>query len=129
MSSTAPKTGARGEGILTLDGEEYPILYTMRALANAERLTGKSITVLMAHVMNSALSIGDLAHLLTVGLEAARQEHKSRSGGYTINDAWRLLDRIGYAQVTIVVMEALSAAMSYGTGANADEGEQDNPLP
>lgn len=106
-------TGARGEGYLDLDGETYVVLFTNRALADAERATGKTVMQLMAAVQNNLIGMGDIAHLLAIGLEYARREHRSRAGSYNVNDAWRLLDQLGFATVAAVVLEALAAVMSY----------------
>lgn len=114
-------TGARGEGYLELEGESYVVLFTNRALADAERATGKTVMQLMAAAQGNAIGMGDVAHLLAVGLEYARREHRNRTGGYTANDAWRLLDQLGFATVAAVVLEALAAVMSYRPGPGKED--------
>ncbi len=116
-------TGARGEGILELDGEQYAVLFTNRALADAERATGKTVLQLMASAQANLMGMGDLVHLLAVGLEYARREHRHAGGGTSANDAWRLLDNLGFAAVAVVVYEALAAVMSY----RHPEGEKSDP--
>ena len=106
-------TGARGEGYLELDGEQYPVLFTLRALADAERLTGKTVLQLMAAAQSNSMGVGDLAQLLAVGMEYARRENSGRGKAYNANDAWRLLDELGFGPVAVVVFEALAAVMSY----------------
>lgn len=113
-------TGARGEGYLELDGERHVILFTLRALADAERATGKSVMQLMATAQHNTMAIGDVAQLLIVGLEYARREHRDRTRGYDLNDAWRLLNGLGFAPVAAAVFEALAAVMAY-------RGGDDNP--
>lgn len=113
-------TGARGEGYLELDGETYAILFTNRALADAERATGKSVMQLMSAAQANAIGINDVVHLLAVGLEYARREGRTRPTGYNANDAWRLLDQLGFATVAAVVLEALAAVMSYRPGGRAE---------
>ncbi len=116
-------TGARGEGILDLDGEQYAILFTLRALADAERATGKTVLQLMGAAKMGALGINDTVALLTVGLEYARREHRQAGGGTTANDAWRLLDQLGFSAVAAAVMEALATVMSY----SRPEGQSNPP--
>lgn len=116
-------TGARGEGYLELDGESHAILFTNRALADAERATGKTMLQLMQSAQGGALGIGDIAHLLAVGLEYARREGRTGGRSYTLNDAWRFLDQLGFAAVAAVVLEAMAAVMAYS---RTDQGG-DNP--
>lgn len=106
-------TGARGEGLLTVDGETYAVLFTLRALADAERATGKTVMQLMTMAQAGAFGVGDLAQLLTIGLEYARREGRTRAAGFNLNDAWRLLDQLGFTPVATVVIEALTAVMTY----------------
>jgi len=106
-------TGARGEGILELDGETYEVLFTLRALADAERATGKTVLQIMAAGKVGALGINDTVALLAVGLEYARRDHRRAGSGTSGNDAWRLLEQLGFAACATVVMEALAAVMSY----------------
>ncbi len=110
-------TGARGEGFLEFEGERYPILFTLRALADAEQATGKTVMQLLSQAQANAMGIGDVARLLTVGLEYARRDGRTRAQGYNLNDAWRLLDKLGFAPVAVVVYEALAAVMSYSPAA------------
>ena len=119
--------GARGEGFLELDGERYVILFTLRALADAERLTGKSVMTLMTAAQRGDLFIGDLASLVVVGLEAARREHRDRPRGYDANDAWRLLEGVGFTAVMVVVLEALVSIMSFTREAAPMEKPSDPP--
>jgi len=113
-------TGARGEGILTLQGEQYVVLFTLRALADAERVTGKSIVQLMTAASTQAVGVGELAQLLVVGLEYGRRDGRTRTTSYGPNDAWRLMDALGFAVVAVVVLEALAAAMSYSPAVESD---------
>jgi hypothetical protein len=112
--------GARGESYLVVDGEQRPILFTNRALADAERLTGKTVLQLMRGVQSNELSMSDTAQMLLVGMEHARRE--SRSGRpYQIQDAWAVMDACGFGPVAAAVMEAVAAVMSYDGGKAADE--------
>lgn len=121
-------TGARGEGYID-DGENrVEVLFTNRALMEAERATGKTVMQIARALESDGLGITDVAHLLAVGMEHARREARrlGRHGGrgFNVNDALDLMDRVGWATCTAVVMEALSAVLQYGTG-TGDESSAD----
>lgn len=103
-------TGARGEAILTVDGQRYEVLFTNRALAEAEALTGKTVTQLLDR---AAIGMTDLANLTLVGMEAARRDTDPRRARYTIADAWDLIDKVGFMPVLRAVTESLVAVMTY----------------
>ncbi len=113
-------TGARGEGYLEADGERYSILFTNRALADGEAATGKSIMQLMSKFTEDAVSIGDVAQLLTVGLEHSRRETHSRPQVYKLPDAYDLMDKVGFADAALAVMEAITTVMSYRSSKGSD---------
>ena len=119
-------TGARGEGILVVDGREHAVLLTMRALADAERLTGKTVMQLGQAAQSQALGIGDLAALLHVGLEHARRDTRGGGRAVTINDAYRIMEQLGFSKVAGVVLEAFAAVLSYDPDDEA-EGADDPP--
>jgi hypothetical protein len=118
--------GARGEGYLELDGETFAVLFTNRALAEAERALGKSVVQIANAFGRDAIGVGDVAQLLTVGLEHARRDSRSRPQSYTINDAWDLLDKLGFAVVVEAVMLAIVQVISYRPTKDKD-GETANP--
>jgi len=122
-------TGARGEGFLTIDGEQVPILFTLRALAEAEGVLNKSVTELLRGAMERNLGIGDTAQLLRIGLEHARQDRGGRYNSYTMREVWQILDQLGFAAVAIVVLEAISAVLSFSTEKAEDEGDADHNPP
>lgn len=111
-------TGARGEAFLEDGGERVAVLYTNRALAEVERATGKSVLSL-AHSIES-LAVGDVAQLLLAGMEAARRDARAGGRAYTINDAYAVLDRLGFATVAMAVVEAVTAVLTYQPGEEAD---------
>jgi len=108
--------GARGEGILRLKGgEERAVLFTNRALADAERLTGKTVLQMMAETQSMQLGMTDTAILLQVGMEQARREARPGGKAVTIADAYGVMDAVGFASCARVVMEALAAVLSYSS--------------
>lgn len=118
-------TGARGGATLEVEGKSYALLYTNRALADAERMTGKAITALLQDAIGGALAIGDLASLLQVGMEASRRDERRGGRSYTASDAWAVLDALGMTKVAAAVYEAVAAVISY----DGDEGADDDDGP
>jgi len=121
-------SGPRGEGRLVLaDGAVVEILFTNRALAEAETLIGKSVLRLADTARSNDLGMGDVAKLLYVGMAASQRD--SGVGGLRIamKDAWDVLDKVGFQRVAIVVMEALAVVLSYGTEEPAPEAAPDAP--
>lgn len=114
-------TGARGEGQLEVDGKVYEILFTNKALADAEKATGKTVLQLANEARAQATGMGDTAQLLYIGIETARRENRSGGKSYSLMDAWRIMDALGFAAVLTVVLEAMTDVLSYGTGSAEDE--------
>lgn len=119
-----PWIGARNEAIIRAGGQEYRLLFTNRALAEAEKTAGVSILALVNGFTDNRSGINELAHLMRAGLEAARRE--SRDGGrpYTLNQAFDILDKAGFAPVLSTVLEAVSEVLGYD-GADAEEDDDD----
>jgi hypothetical protein len=115
-------TGARGEAVLMVGDEQVTALYTNRALAEAERATGKTILEIARGAESGNLGIGDVAQLLHVGMEHARRESRAGGRSYTINDAWQVLDMLGFGAVAAAVFEAVAAVLSFSA-----EDADDNP--
>ena len=120
--------GARGEAILSVDGREYPILFTNRALAEAEQRTGKTITALASSAGQGLLGIGETAALLVTGLEAARKASGLPGRATQMQDAYSLLDAAGFGNVAAAVYEAIAAVLGYdpdkGASDDADDAER-----
>lgn len=117
--------GARGDVHLQVGDEDVAILFTNRALAEAERVTGKTIVQLMRGAQGDSLGIGDVAALLWIGMEHARRENHVGGRSYTLNDAWRIMDGAGFGTVAGPVFEAVVAVVSW-TGEK--EGDSAAPL-
>jgi|GEM_PF-1681958 len=106
--------GARGEALLTVDGEEYPILFTNRALAQAERVIDKPMLQLLSALEDNKLGIGDTAQLLAIGMEHGRRDAKAGGRAYTVQDAWSILDALGFTTVVTAVLGAIADVISFG---------------
>ena len=134
MPKSDERPGARGETYLTVDGEETPVLLTNRALANAERLIGRSILLVLREAGSLSFGINETAILLREGLEQARRDQRTRAQPYRVEDAWRIMDQVGFSQVARAVMGALNTCLSYdpdeepGLDAEADvEADVEDP--
>ena len=105
--------GARGEGIVEAEGQTYPVLFTNRALAQAEKALGKPLTGFLAVIMRNELGVGDTAQLLAIGIEFGRRDAKTGGKAYTLDDAYRIMDAVGFTAVAAVIMEAIAAVLVY----------------
>lgn len=107
--------GARGEATIQAGEREVRILFTNRALAEAEGQIGKSIIGVAQGFTEGTTGIGDIAHLLRAGMEAARRDAHAGGKVVTLKDAFQVLDEAGFSAVTVAVMEAVAAVLSFGT--------------
>jgi hypothetical protein len=105
--------GARGESIIQGDDAEYRILFTNRALAEAESTCGKSVIAIAQGFTIGATGIGDVAQMLAVGLEAARKDARLNTRAYTVGDAYRIMDEVGFTVATRAVMESVAAVLRF----------------
>lgn len=123
-------TGARGEGFVeTPDGKQYAILFTNRAIAEAERALKKSVIGMMRDFEAAGvagLGVNEIGHLLYVGMEHGRRDAHAGGKQLSLSDAWDLMDVIGFAEATRVVLEAISAVLSYSPESEF-AGEAENP--
>jgi len=115
--------GARGEATIQAGEREVHILFTNRALAETEGAIGKSIIGVAQGFTEGTTGVGDIAHLLRAGMEAARRDARAGGKVVTLKDAFQVLDEVGFTAVSVAVMEAVSAVLSF-----SGEQEQDpNP--
>jgi len=117
--------GARGEAFLEADGQSYPILFTNRAVVEAEQRTGKAFLHLLRQATQGELGMGDVASLLLTGLEAARRDSHASGKPYQINQAFDLIDAVGFQQAAAAVIAALTEVLTFGT--TEDTGETEGP--
>jgi hypothetical protein len=119
---------ARGENVIHVKGRDVYILFTTRALLNAEQQLGKSISAIMRGFVSNTLGYTELVALLRYGMEAARMD--ARSGGRPVsnNDAIDIIDEIGFITAINPVMEAVAAVASY-KASEEDAVEEDGTNP
>lgn len=106
-------TGARGEAFLQVGDESYPILFTNRAIFEAERVTGKPVLHIIRTISEETLSMGDLVRLLFIGVEHGRRDARQEKRPYTLKNAWDIIDAAGFRAVLAAVFEALAMVLSY----------------
>lgn len=115
--------GARGERTIKLPGKrEVTVLYTNRALAGAEKRLGKGVLGILQGFEEGSSGLTELAVLLHVGMEAARIDQRSASRSVSLDDAYQVLDEVGFAGVAGPVMEAIADVVGY-----AGDGDEDAP--
>lgn len=116
--------GARGERIIHLEGREVTVLYTNRALVGAEKRLGRGIVTVMEGFSNGSSGLFEAITLLHVGMEASRVDSKSSYKPVTMDDAYEVVDEIGFTATIVPVVEAIADVISYSNGAANDP----NPL-
>jgi len=107
--------GARGEATIQAGEREVCILFTNRALAEVETRLKQSIIAVAQGFADGTAGVTELVHLLRAGMQAARREARE-GGAVSLNDAFEVLDEAGFTAVTVAVMDAVSAVLSFGTG-------------
>lgn len=112
--------GARGEGVLVVDGREVRVLFTNRALARAETALGKTVLEIANEARDGRIGMNDTVRLLLAGMEAARRDEGAGGKPSSVDDAYEVMDACGFTEVARVVIEALAAVLSYD-GKEKDE--------
>jgi hypothetical protein len=106
-------TGARGEVQLTVPQGPVRLLFTNRALAQAETTSGLSIMKIVTAMSEKDVSQNLLAALLQAGMQAARRE-AGQPGAVSLDEAWVVIEALGYRAVLVPVVEAVAAVFSWG---------------
>lgn len=114
-------TGARGETAFQANGREVRVLYTNRALADAEQRVGKSIMAIARGLQDESTTLGETVVLLRVGMEAARRDAGQPGPSISMNDAYAVMDAAGFGPTAVAVMEAVGAVLSHGQDELDDE--------
>jgi hypothetical protein len=103
---------ARGEQTITKpDGSEVRVLFTTRALAEAETAVGKPVLQIFDELSRNAAGIGAVAQVLRAGMEAARRDAKGGGRPIAINDAYDLMDEVGFAAVVTAIAEGVTVVL------------------
>lgn len=109
--------GARSEGVIRVveDGNEREItvLYTNRALAEIEQQLNRSIIDLAQGFQAGTTGVNDITHALRAGMEAHRRDAHISGRQVSVNDAFEILDKVGFPSVAAVVMGAIAEVLGY----------------
>ncbi len=108
--------GARGEAILEADGQQYPVLFTNRAVYDLEQALNVSVLDLMKQARAMSVGMATVVHMLAIGLEYSRRERRDNRKPYTTEDAFEIIDQLGFAGVVSQIIPAFVSVLSYGTG-------------
>jgi hypothetical protein len=108
-------TGARGEATIQAGDREVTVLFTNRALAEAEARMGKNFGAVARDLADGNFGMNEIAHLLRVGMEGARREARDGRRAISLDDAFDVLDAAGLATVASSVMEAIAAVLGYSS--------------
>ncbi|HUW13078.1 MAG TPA: GTA-gp10 family protein [Anaerolineae bacterium] len=119
--------GARGEIHLTVAGQERALLYTLRALAEAEARLAKPMLTLLEDVSRRSVTLSEVAQLLLVGMEGARRDAQAGGRACTINDAWELMEGLGFGPALDAVTDGVLAAISYKQPGDEGGSDDENP--
>lgn len=90
---------------------DIPIYYTNRAIANAERLMKKGIIGVLSGFQQGESGVAEVAILLQSGMQEARRVNRV-PGRVTLNDAYKILDDLGFSAVAADVFEAVGDVLS-----------------
>jgi hypothetical protein len=103
--------------------DKYEIKFTTNALADLEKVSGRSFSEIVFNLQSGRLSISDLRDLIMVGVR-----HGTRSAArFSETDAGNLIDEIGYEAVAKVVGEAFEEAFpAAGERTDTDAGQDDD---
>ena len=76
---------------------------------------------------DQTLSMGDLVRLLLIGMEEGRRDARQGDRAFGINDAWKVLDLVGFRGVLVAVFDALAQVLSYSPEADDQEADDSPP--
>lgn len=105
--------GARGEAELQANGRTLRVLFTNRALAEAEAAIGKGIIGVAQGFDAGTSGVLELAQLLRAGMEAARRDAREGGRPISMDEAYAVLDEVGFSGVAEAVFLAVAAVLSY----------------
>lgn len=112
--------GARKEAILQVKDEEgtvvreHRLLFSTRALADAEAKIGKSMTQILGGFGTGRSGVREIALLVQAGLEAQRRDGGISKEPVSYDEACDLVDLIGLSPTAEAINDAIAAVFSYG---------------
>lgn len=112
---------------LQLKDREVRLLYTNRALSEAEAELDKSILLTIQGFVNGKSGVTDIAALLKAGMEAGRREARISNKPITMNDAFEVMDEVGLTATAEAVMNAITGVLGYKEGEVPPDEKEDDP--
>lgn len=106
---------ARSETVIQADEREVRLLFTNRALADAEAQAGKSVIAIANGFTTGESGVVEIATVLRAGMEAARREANIPGRVISLQDAYDVMDAVGFTAVATVVMSAVAEVLGYGS--------------
>lgn len=106
--------GARGERVIAGEAGEVRVLFTNRAIAEVEQVTGKSIIDIAQGFQEARSGVREVGTLLRAGMEAARRDARSGGRAVTLDDAFEVMDDVGFGVAATAVMEAVAEVLGHG---------------
>ena len=113
--------GARGEATLQVGEREVGLLFTNRAIADAEEKIGKGILEILVGFEQGRGSILDTAHLVRAGMEASRRDSQVGGRPVSLPQAFEVMDEVGFTEALSTVAIAIAAVLGYDTDEAEDE--------
>lgn len=122
QSPIISKFGARGESHVKDGGEEIPLLFTNRALLEVERMVGKPIITILLDYYEKKISMDSISKILRVGLETARKESMGKQATVSLDEAFDILDRVGFTDCAAAIVSGISEVINYSQSEPEKEG-------
>jgi uncharacterized protein (DUF2336 family) len=114
----------RGERTLTIADEDYTVLFTWTALADAEQMLGVKTPMLPIVLASGSYGFREVLALTTAGLEGARRKLNMGGRPWTPQKVGEVLeDADSLESVASVVAEALDEAVRRWFPADEEAGE------
>lgn len=118
----------RGEAFIELDGEQQVgMLFTIRAISQAEKKIGTGILALIAETQAGTVGMEAVATLLQCGVMAYRNENGGKSKQATLEYAYDVIGAAGYSHAVEVIFEAIADALSYDSRSASGEEKREGP--
>lgn len=119
--------GARGESHIVVGEDEVALLFTNRALAEVERILGRSIVRILADSQTRDISIVDVTRMLQVAVSAARRE-AGDVRPFNTNDSWEAMDAVGFQTVLVAVFTGITAVLDFEPSGGLEASSAEDPL-
>jgi hypothetical protein len=114
-----------GSKTILVGDKEVEVLFSNRAIANAERIMEKGIIGVLNGFQGGGSGVFEVAVLLQTGMEAARRYNRAGGARVTLDDAYGILDEFGFTTIAAPIFEAIGAVLA-ADGENLEGEESPN---